>query len=44
MTTSAIDRGKRPPANSMRPVPIRFRTPSTSFMIRETSVPVWLAS
>ena len=33
-----------PPANSTNPVPIRFRRPSTSFMIRFTSAPVLLES
>ena len=33
-----------PPANSTSPVPIRFRIPSTSLMMRETSVPVLLES
>ena len=43
-TTSAIAAVRRPPANSTRPVPMRFRTPSTSLMIRETSAPVLFAS
>ena len=33
-----------PPTNSTRPVPIRLRMPSTSVMMRETSVPVLLES
>jgi hypothetical protein len=33
-----------PPANSIKPVPIKFRTPSTSLMMRETSTPVLFAS
>ena len=33
-----------PPTNSTRPVPIRLRMPSTSVMMRDTSVPVLLAS
>ncbi len=43
-TTSAIAAVSRPPANSTRPVPIRFRTPSTSVMMRDTSAPVLFAS
>ena len=34
----------RPPASSIRPVPTRFRKPSTSFMIRDTRSPVLFAS
>ncbi len=33
-----------PPTNSISPVPIRFRTPSTSVMMRETRTPVRLES
>ncbi len=43
-TTSAITAVTSPPRNSTRPVPTRFRTPSTSLMMRETSVPVLLES
>ena len=44
MTTRARAAVMTPPASSTRPVPIRLRTPSTSFMIRETRVPLLLAS
>ena len=37
-TTSASTAVIRPPTNSTSPVPIRFRMPSTSFMMRDTSV------
>ena len=43
-TTSAIPEVINPPLKSMSPVPSRLRTPSTSLMIRETSVPALLAS
>ena len=33
-----------PPTKSISPVPIRFRTPSTSLMMRETSTPVLFES
>jgi len=33
-----------PPTNWIMPVPIRFRNPSTSLMMRETSAPVLVAS
>ncbi len=41
---SAISAVISPPANSTRPVPMRFRTPSTSLMIRDTRAPVLFAS
>jgi len=43
-TTSEIAAVSKPPTNSTSPVPIRFRTPSTSLMMRETSAPVLFAS
>ncbi len=43
-TTKAITAVSRPPTKSTRPVPIRLRTPSTSLMMRETSMPVLFAS
>ena len=43
-TTVAITAVSRPPASSTKPVPIRLRTPSTSLMMRATSVPVLFAS
>jgi hypothetical protein len=33
-----------PPTNCTRPVPTRFRMPSASFMMRETSTPVCVES
>ena len=36
--------GYTPPTNSTNPVPMRFRTPSTSLMMRETNVPVLFES
>ena len=43
-TMSAISAVMMPPTNSTSPVPIRFRTPSTSLMMRDTSEPVRFAS
>ena len=43
-TTNAKIEVMIPPTNSIKPVPIKFRTPSTSLMIRETSTPVLFAS
>ncbi len=44
ITAKASVAVRKPPASSMRPVPTRFRKPSTSFMIRETRSPVLFAS
>ncbi len=44
ITVKASVAVSRPPASSMRPVPTRFRKPSTSFMIRDTRSPVLFAS
>ena len=38
-TAKAMTAVSRPPTKSMRPVPMRLRTPSTSDMMRETSAP-----
>ena len=43
-TTSEMTAVRMPPANSTSPVPIRFRTPSTSLMMRDTSEPVRFVS
>ena len=43
-TTSAMAAVSIPPTNSTIPVPIRLRIPSTSFMMRETRLPVLFAS
>ena len=43
-TASENTATRMPPTNSTRPVPMRLRTPSTSFMMRDTSTPVLLAS
>ena len=43
-TTKAITAVSRPPTKSINPVPIRLRTPSTSVMMRETSVPTLVES
>src|SRR5437667_6838633 len=43
-TTIAMPDVMRPPASSTSPVPSRLRTPSTSLIIRDTSVPVLLES
>ena len=43
-STKAIAAATSPPENSTSPVPSRFRTPSTSLMMRDTSAPVLLAS
>src|SRR3972149_3778156 len=44
MITNARLAESNPPASSTMPVPIRFRMPSTSDMMRETSAPVLVAS
>ena len=44
ITVKARDAVRRPPASSMRPVPTRFRNPSTSFMTRDTRSPDLFAS
>ena len=44
ITRKAAVAVRSPPASSMRPVPTRFRRPSTSLMIRETRSPVLFAS
>ncbi len=43
-TAKAMTAVSRPPTKSTRPVPMRLRTPSTSDMMRETSMPVLLES
>ena len=42
--TTLIMAVSNPPVNSTRPVPIRLRTPSTSFMMRETNTPLFVES
>ena len=43
-TTKAMTAVSKPPTKSTSPVPMRLRTPSTSLMMRETSMPVLFAS
>ena len=43
-TTRAMPDVMSPPVKSTKPVPSRLRTPSTSLMMRETSVPVLFES
>ena len=43
-TPSESSASRMPPTKSTSPVPIRLRTPSTSVMMRETSMPLLLAS
>ena len=43
-TTKAITAVRRPPTKSIRPVPTRLRTPSTSHMMRDTIMPVLFES
>ena len=43
-TPKAMTAVSSPPTKSTSPVPIRLRTPSTSLMMRDTSMPVLLAS
>ena len=43
-TTNAMTAVSKPPTKSTNPVPIRLRMPSTSDMMRDTSVPVLVES